>query len=169
MTVSGRSTARSGARRARRGPLGLSLSSGVLGAVGVGLPCLIVAGAAAGWRGLASALAGLVVVLLFFGLSLYLVEVADRVAPAMTLPVGITVYGVLTLWLGILAFGTSLPDRIHRSAFAWTVIAATIGWVLVQAAAVWRQRMAYVDVPLPGDAPADTPGDTPRSRGPVRR
>lgn len=139
----------------RRGPLGLSLSSGAAGAGGVGLLSVLVAGLAAGWRGSASAGVGVVVVLLFFVLSLYLVEVANTAAPSLTLPAGIAVYSALVSWLGLLAFGTSLPERLHKPSFAWTVIAATLAWLLTQGTAVWRQRVLYVDVPLPGDPPGD--------------
>jgi hypothetical protein len=110
---------------------------------------VVVAAALAGLRGGVSAGAGLAVVVLFFVVSMYLVEVANRVAPSLTLPVGMTVYGVLVAWLGLLAFGTSLPDRLQKAAFAWTVIAAALGWVVAQAVAVWRSRLHYVDVPLP--------------------
>src|SRR4051812_30320398 len=127
---------------AGRSPLGLSLSAGAVGAVGVGALCTTVAGLSAGVRGLMSALVGLGIVLLFFVVSLYLVEVADRVAPAMTLPMGMTVYGGLMAWLGLLAFGTTLPDRLHQTSFAWAVIPATLGWVVIQATAVWRRAAA---------------------------
>ena len=118
---------------------------------------MLLSGLLAGLHGAVSALCGVVVVLLFFVVSLYLVEVANRVSPSLTLPVGLTVYGTLVLWLGVLAFGTSLPDRLHHAAFAWTVIAATLGWILTQAAAVWRWRIPYVDVDLPTRSPDDEP------------
>ncbi|HSP36969.1 MAG TPA: hypothetical protein VLR26_04375 [Frankiaceae bacterium] len=139
-------------RREQRGPLGLALGSGTLGAAGTGLLAVVVAALVVGLSGAVSALFGLVVVLLFFVVSLYLVEVANRVAPSLTLPVGMTVYGVLVAWLGLLAFGTSLPDKLHLASFAWTVIASTLGWVVVQASAVWRSRLSYVDVDLPTSA-----------------
>lgn len=133
--------------------MGLTLGSGTFGAVGAGLTGVVVAAVVAGVRGGISAGAGLAVVILFFVVSMYLVEVANRVAPSLTLPVGMTVYGVLVAWLGLLAFGTSLPDRLHKAAFAWTVIAAALGWVVAQAVAVWRSRLHYVDVPLPTGDP----------------
>jgi ATP synthase protein I len=150
-----------------RGPLGLSLSSGAAGAVGVGAVCVLVAGLTAGLRGLVSALAAEVVVLLFFVVSLYLVEVANRTAPAMTLPAGITVYSLLMSWLGLLAFGTSLPDRMHQSSFAWTVIAATLGWLLVQATAVWRRRTPYIEIDLPTSEPDPSPQKETESPAPT--
>ncbi|MDQ1672746.1 MAG: synthase protein [Frankiaceae bacterium] len=141
--------------RLRRGaavhpsPLGLSLGSGTAGALGVGVGGIAVSALAAGGHGALSAVAGLVVVLLFFGVSLYVVEVANRVSPSLTLPVGVTVYSTLVLWLGVLALGTSLPDRLQPDAFAWTVVAATLGWLVAQATAVWRSKAPYVDVELP--------------------
>jgi ATP synthase protein I len=132
-----------------RGPLGLSVGSGTVGAVGAGLGATVVSALVAGGQGALSALAGVVVVVLFFVASLWLVEVANRVNPSLTLPVGLTVYSVSLLWLGLLAYGTSLPDRLSQGAFAWTVIAATLGWLLAQAVAVWRLRVPYVAVDLP--------------------
>jgi ATP synthase protein I len=148
--------------RPRRGaevhasPIGLSLGSGTAGAFVVGVVGVAVSALVAGVHGAVSAVAGLVVVVLFFGVSLYLVEVADRVAPSLTLPVGVTVYSTLVLVLGVLALGTPLPDRLQPAAFAWTVVAATLGWVVVQAGAVWRSKAPYVDVELPRSA---GPGD----------
>jgi ATP synthase protein I len=136
-------------RRSSPGPLGLSLRSGALGAVGVGVVAVLLSGLVAGGRAAISAVVGVAVVVLFFVVTLYLVEVANRVAPALTLPVALTVYGTLVLWLGVLAFGTSLPDLLHKASFAWTVISSTLGWILVQAAAVWRRQIPYVEVELP--------------------
>lgn len=130
-------------------PIGLSLGSGTTGALGVGVAAIVVSVVAAGRHGALSALAGLVVVVLFFVVSLYLVEVADRVSPSMTLPVGVTVYSSLVLVLGVLALGTPLPDKLQPDAFAWTVVAATLGWLVAQAVAVWRSKAPYVDVELP--------------------
>lgn len=130
-------------------PIGLSLSSGTAGALGVGVGGIAISAVAGGGRGALSALGGLVVVVLFFGVSLYLVEVANRVAPSLTLPVGVTVYSTLVLLLGVFALGTSLPDRLQPDAFAWTVVAATLGWLVAQGTAVWRSKAPYVDVDLP--------------------
>ncbi len=130
-------------------PIRLSLRSGTTGALGVGVAATVVSAVAAGRHGVLSALAGLVVVVLFFVVSLYLVEVADRVSPSMTLPVGVTVYSSLVLVLGVLALGTPLPDKLQPDAFAWTVVAATLGWLVAQAVAVWRSKAPYVDVELP--------------------
>lgn len=148
------------------GPLGLSLRSGSLGAGAVGAGGVAVSALVGGVRGAVSAVVGVVVVLLFFVVSLYLVEVANRVSPSLTLPVGLTVYGILVLWLGVLAFGTSLPDQLHQGAFAWTVITATAGWLAVQATAVWRWRGPYVDVPLPTTAEPDRAAVSDRATGP---
>lgn len=141
------------------GPLGLSLGSGSIGALGVGTAATAVSALVGGARGTVSAVAAVVVVLLFFVVSLWLVEVANRVNPSMTLPVGLTVYGTLVLWLGLLAFGTSLPDHLHQGAFAWTVISATLGWLVAQAVAIWRWRIPYVLVDLPTSDPSDEPPD----------
>ena len=130
-------------------PIGLSLGSGMAGALAIGIGGIAVSAVAADARGALSALSGLVVVVLFFGVSLYVVEVANRVSPSLTLPVGVTVYSTLVLCLGVLTLGTSLPDELQPDAFAWTVVAATLGWLTAQGTAVWRSKAPYVDVELP--------------------
>jgi ATP synthase protein I len=146
-------------------PLRLSLRAGVLGAGGVGVLAVGLGALGGGARGAGSAAAGLLLVVLFFVVSLYLVEVANRVAAAFTLPAAMAIYGTLITWLGVLAFSTSLPDKLNKPAFAWTVIAGCLGWVVAQSTAVWRGRLSYVDVPLPtrssealDDAPPDAVG-----------
>lgn len=156
--------------RGTPGPLGLSLGSGGVGAAVVGVGGLVVGALVAGLSGLLSALTGVVVVVLFFVVSLWLVEVANRVNPSLTLPVGMTVYGVLLVWLGLLAYGTSLPEHLHKGVFAWTVIAVTLGWLVAQAVTVWRTRMPYVLVDLPTHEvepePARNDGDPLAARTP---
>jgi ATP synthase protein I len=142
------------------GPLGRSLGSGGVGATGIGLAGVLLSGLLAGVHGAVSAACGLAVVVLFFVVSLYLVEVANRVSPSLTLPVGMTVFSTLLLWLAVLAFSTSLPDHLHKAAFSWTVIGSALGWVLAQAVAVWRWQMPYVDVDLPTSAGRSYAGES---------
>jgi ATP synthase protein I len=141
-----------------RGPLGLSIGSGAAGAGAVGGAGVLLSALIAGGRGSVSAICGVAVVLLFFVVSLYLVEVANRVDPSLTLPVGLAVYGTLVGWLILLSVRTSLPDHLDRGAFAWTVIATTLGWLVAQAVGVWRRRAPYVDVELPTSAAVEPAG-----------
>jgi ATP synthase protein I len=147
------------ASRARRAPttlspLGLTLRAGMTG-VAISAPvALVLSGAFAGIRGLISSAIGLALVALFFLVSMVLVERANTVGPALTLPVALTVYGIKIVVLGIIVFGTNAVSHLNAPAFCWSVVGATMSWLVAHAVAVWRTKMPYVVIPDVAPAPA---------------
>jgi len=130
-------------------PLGLSLRSGLVGVAAVGPVAGLVCAVAAGVHGLVSSVVGLALVAVFFIVTLAAVEAANSVGPALTMPVGLTVYGTLILVLGGLLFGTTLPEHLQLPSFSWTTVAATLGWLVAQSVAVWRAKLPYVVIGQP--------------------
>jgi len=130
-------------------PLGLSLRSGLRGVVLVTPVALAVSGVFGGTRGLVSSAVGLLLVGMFFLVSMVMVEMANTLEPGLTLPVALTVYGVKIVILGVIIFGTDLTDRLNGAAFAWSVVSATLAWLVSQAVGVWRTRMPYVVIAEP--------------------
>jgi len=88
---------------------------------------------------------------MFFIVTLAAVEAANSVGPALTMPVGLTVYGTLILVLGGLLFGTTLPEHLQLPSFSWTTVAATLGWLVAQSVAVWRAKLPYVVIDSSAD------------------
>ncbi len=111
----------------------------------------LVCALAAGVPGLVSSLVGLALVAMFFIVTLAAVEAANSVGPALTMPVGLTVYGTLILVLGGLLFGTTLPEHLQLPSFSWTTVAATLGWLVAQSVAVWRAKLPYVVIDSSAD------------------
>jgi ATP synthase protein I len=148
------------ASRARRAPttlspLGLTLRAGLSG-VAISAPvALVLSGVLAGVRGLISSAIGLALVALFFLVSMVLVERANTVGPALTLPVALTVYGIKIVVLGVIVFGTNAVSHLNAPAFCWSVVAATMSWLVAHAVAVWRTKMPYVVIaePIPDRTP----------------
>jgi ATP synthase protein I len=123
---------------------------------------LALSGGLAGLRGLVSSAVGLLLVGVFFLTSMVLVERANTVGPALTLPVALTVYGVKIVILGVIVFGTDAVSHLSAPAFCWSVVGATLAWLVSHAVGVWRTRMPYVVV---GTAAADPTPQTVASRG----
>jgi ATP synthase protein I len=147
-------------------PLGLTLRAGLSG-VAITTPfALVLSGAFGGVRGLVSSAIGLALVALFFLISMVLVERANTVGPALTLPVALTVYGTKIIVLGVIVFGTDAVSHLNAPAFCWSVVAATMGWLFAHATAVWRTKMPYVVIP---DAPEPPAAAGQLSDHPVRR
>ena len=141
-------------------PLGLTLRAGL---TGVGLTTPIAVGLSAGLagvRGLVSSVVGLALVAVFFLVSMVLVERANTVGPALTLPVALTVYGIKIVVLGVIVFGTDAVSHLNAPAFCWSVVGATLGWLVAHAVAVWRTRMPYVVIP---PSPDSSSGASPES------
>lgn len=135
------------------GPLGLTLRAGLTG-VAVTVPvALALSGAFGGLRGLVSSAVGLALVAFFFLVSMVLVERANTVGPALTLPVALTVYGIKIVVLGVIVFGTDAISHLNAPAFCWSVVGATMGWLIAQATAVWRTKMPYVVIPDAAEPP----------------
>ncbi len=133
-------------------PLGLTLRAGLSGVAGTAPFALALSTGLAGVRGLLSSLIGLALVAVFFLVSMVLVERANTVGPALTLPVALTVYGIKVVVLGVIVFGTDAVSHLNAPAFCWSVVGATLGWLVAHAVAVWRTRMPYVVIPPPQDA-----------------
>jgi hypothetical protein len=131
-------------------PLGLTLRSGLRGVALVAPVALALSGGLGGVRGFLSSLVALIVVALFFLISMVMVEGANTIGPSLTLPVALTVYVTKIVVLGVIVFGTNAVSHLNAPAFSWTLVAATLAWLGSHAVGVWRTRMPYVVI-----APAD--------------
>ncbi len=140
-------------------PLGLTLRAGLRGVALAAPVALALSGGFGGVRGLVSSAVGLLLVSLFFLVSMVLVEMANTVGPGLTLPVALTVYGVKVVVLGVIVFGTDWAKHLNGPAFAWTVVGATLGWLISHAVGVWRTRMPYVVLPEVGNSGESTGPD----------
>jgi hypothetical protein len=111
-----------------------------------------------GVPGLVSALVGAGVTAVFMGLTATSFVVASRVA---RLPEGIAVYYGIILGTFLIKFVVFLILVISLRGVAWlnptvfgfTIIAAVLGTLIVDALALQRGRVPYTDAALPGEKP----------------
>jgi hypothetical protein len=114
-----------------------------------------------GVPGLVSALLGAGVTAVFMGITAVSFVVAARVA---TLPEGIVVYyGIIlgTFFLKFVIFLVLVVSLrsvhwLNPTIFGFTIIAAVLGTLIVDALALQRGRVPYVDVVLPTEKPDAT-------------
>ena len=124
--------------------IGVVVVGGIIGYLVGGVP------------GLISALLGAGVTAVFMGLTSGSFVIASRVAK---LPEGIVVYYGIILGTFILKFVIFLVlvislryvSWLNPTVFGFTIIAAVLGTLVVDALALQRGRMTYVDVTLPGE------------------
>lgn len=127
--------------------IGVVVVGGLIGYLVGGLP------------GLVSALLGAGVTAVFMGLTAASFVIASRVA---TLPEGIAVYYGIVLGTFLLKFVIFFvliltlrgASWLNPTVFGFTIIAAVLGTLIVDALALHRGRVPYTDVALPGDKPA---------------
>ena len=110
-----------------------------------------------GIPGLVSALLGAGVTAVFMGLTAASFVVASRVAH---LPEGIAVYYGIILGTFLVKFVIFLvlvislrgAHWLNPTIFGFTIIAAVLGTLVVDALPLQRGRVPYVDAPLPGES-----------------
>lgn len=121
----------------------------------VGVAISIGGAVLAGPTGLWGALAGSLIVLAFFSSSAFVLTRTQRLDPALTLLVALTLYlGKVLALLAVLVLLDSLGllgDPLHRMALALAIVACTLTWSTAEVVTAMRRRQPIYDetVPLP--------------------
>lgn len=88
---------------------------------------------------------GLVVVLLFFSISWYVVSSASARGAAIMMGAAFATYIVKVVLLGVLLVSFRETSAFDFQAFAWTILVGVVCWTGFQVRAFLRQRILYVD------------------------
>lgn len=121
------------------------LRGAALPTAAVAVVALVVSGVLAGGKGVLGAAVGGAIVVAFFTVSLVAVAKAGQIFPQLMLPVAL---GTYVLKLGVLyLFIAAFVDArwMAPKAFALTVIACTLTWMVAEVRAFLTQRILYVD------------------------
>ncbi|MEU9854991.1 hypothetical protein [Streptomyces sp. NPDC047974] len=129
------------------------LLSAVVPTAAVGVIATVISGIVAGGKGAIGAALGTLVVLLFMGLGMLVLQRTAKKLPQLFQAMGFLLYTtqllVLFVFLALLK-GTTVFDF---KAFAFTVLATTVVWVAAQARAYMKAKIAYVEPGKTGSKP----------------
>lgn len=121
------------------------LLSAVVPTAAVGVIATVISGIVAGGKGAIGAVLGTLVVLLFMGIGMLVLQRTAKKLPQLFQAMGLLLYTtqllVLFVFLALLK-GTTVFDF---KAFAFTLLAATVVWVAAQARAYMKAKIAYVE------------------------
>lgn len=122
------------------------------GAMGV-----VVSAALAGGKGAIGAASGVVVVILFMGIGLGVLQWTARSFPHLFQAMGLMLYTAQLLLLFIVLAAFKDTTLFNTKAFAFTLLGATLVWIAAQARAYLKAKIVYVE---PEGSPADKPAAT---------
>ncbi|MEU6978771.1 MULTISPECIES: hypothetical protein [unclassified Streptomyces] len=105
----------------------------------------VVSGVVAGGKGALGAVVGTLVVILFMGLGLVVLQRTAKKLPQLFQAMGLMLYTaqllVLFIFLALLKDTTAFDFK----AFAFTLLATTVVWVAAQARAYMKAKIMYVE------------------------
>ncbi|GAB2952580.1 hypothetical protein GCM10023080_009030 [Streptomyces pseudoechinosporeus] len=124
----------------------------------VGAIAAVVSGVVAGGEGAVGAVVATLVVILFMGIGLYVLQRTAKSLPHLFQAMGLMLYTaqILLLFMFVAAFKDT--TLFNPKAFAFTLIAATLAWIGCQALAQMKAKILYVE-------PDSSKGDKPEKTG----
>ncbi|MEU3984684.1 hypothetical protein AB0F77_32275 [Streptomyces sp. NPDC026672] len=111
----------------------------------VGALAAVVAAVVAGGKGATGAVVATLIVILFMGLGLYVLQRTAATLPHLFQAMGLMLYAaqILLLFVFVAAFkNTTLFDP---KAFALTLVAGTLAWIAAQTRAHMKAKILYVE------------------------
>jgi ATP synthase protein I len=143
--VAGRNTARSSRPGGSRLPRLRHLPVPLLAMAGLLIVGAAVAAPLQGAVGVAGVAAGVGLVAVSYVLSSLAIAWADRVNPRLVLPVGLTVYVVKFLFLGMFMLALNATGWLGLAPMGLAIVAAALTWSAAQAAWTWHAKIPYVE------------------------
>ncbi|WP_084960820.1 hypothetical protein [Thermoactinospora rubra] len=121
------------------------LKMAALPTLAVGVVAAVVAAVVAGGKGALGAALAVLLVGVFFSISVVAVSYASRVSPQIMAmaAVGSYIVKVVVLMIVLRAFGDT--TAWNPKAFAWAVIVCTIVWTAAEVRGFVKTKMLYVD------------------------
>jgi ATP synthase protein I len=124
----------------------------------VGAVAAVISGVVAGGKGVIGAVAATLVVILFMGIGLYVLQRTAKSLPHLFQAMGLMLYAaqILLLFVFVAAFkNTTLFDP---KVFAITLVVGTLAWIAAQTRAHMKAKILYVE-------PDSTTGGKPEKSG----
>ncbi|MFE2277433.1 hypothetical protein ACFXAE_09210 [Streptomyces sp. NPDC059454] len=123
-----------------------------------GAVAAVVSAVVAGGEGAIGALVATVVVILFMGVGLYVLQRTAKTLPHLFQAMGLMLYAAQILLLFIFVAVFRDTTLFHPKAFALTLVGTTLVWIAAQTRAHMKSKILYVE-------PESTTGQRPGSSG----
>ncbi|MCS0606360.1 hypothetical protein NX794_34895 [Streptomyces sp. LP11] len=111
----------------------------------VGAIAAVVSGVVAGGEGAIGAGVATVIVLLFMGLGLYVLQRTATSLPHLFQAMGLMLYAAQILLLFVFVAAFKHTTLFNPRAFAITLVAATLAWIGAQTRAHMKSKILYVE------------------------
>ncbi|MFJ9567082.1 hypothetical protein ACIRQQ_44495 [Streptomyces fuscichromogenes] len=111
----------------------------------VGVLAAVVSGVVAGGKGAIGAVVGTVLVILFMGIGLYVLQRTARSMPQLFQMMGLMLYAAQLLLLVIFMALFKNTTLFNPRAFAITLVVATLAWIAAQTRAHMKAKILYVE------------------------
>ncbi|MFF3754958.1 hypothetical protein ACFYYH_31695 [Streptomyces sp. NPDC002018] len=121
----------------------------------VGVLATVTAGVVAGGKGALGAAVGALVVVVFMGIGLVVLQRTARSLPHLFQAMGLMLYTAQLLLLFIFVAAFKNTTLFDPKAFALTLVVATLVWVAAQARAHMKAKILYVDPAASSEKSAD--------------
>ncbi|WP_030596960.1 hypothetical protein [Streptomyces fulvoviolaceus] len=125
----------------------------------VGAVAAVVSGVVAGGKGAIGAAVATVIVILFMGIGLYVLQRTAKSLPHLFQAMGLMLYAAQILLLFIFMAAFKNTTLFNPKAFALTLLVSTLAWIGAQARAHMKAKILYVE-------PDSVKGDNPTKTGP---
>ncbi|MYR86936.1 hypothetical protein GTY41_18790 [Streptomyces sp. SID685] len=125
----------------------------------VGALAVVVSGVVAGGKGAIGAVVATLVVILFMGLGLYVLQRTAKSFPQLFQMMGLMLYAAQLLLMVIFVALFKNTTLFNPHAFAITLVVATLAWISAQTRAHMKAKTLYVD------PDASSSGDKPEKTG----
>ncbi|QNE74898.1 hypothetical protein F0344_09960 [Streptomyces finlayi] len=124
----------------------------------VGAVAAVISGVVAGGKGALGAVVATLVVILFMGIGLVVLQRTARSLPHLFQAMGLMLYTAQLLLLFIFVAAFKNTEVFNPKAFAITLVATTLAWIGAQARAHMTAKILYVE-------PDSDKGDKPKNTG----
>ncbi|KOG34416.1 hypothetical protein [Streptomyces resistomycificus] len=127
----------------------------------VGAVAAVVSGVVAGGKGAIGAIVAAVVVILFMGIGLYVLQRTAKSLPHLFQAMGLMLYTAQILLLFIFMAAFKDTTLFNPKAFAVTLLVGTLAWIAAQAWAHMKSKILYVEP----DSSTPEKGEKPEKSG----
>ncbi|MEV7391795.1 MULTISPECIES: TspO/MBR family protein [unclassified Streptomyces] len=111
----------------------------------VGVLAAVVSGVVAGGKGAIGAVVGTVIVILFMGIGLYVLQRTAKSMPQLFQMMGLMLYAAQLLLLFIFMALFKNTTLFNPRAFAIALVVATLTWIAAQTRAHMKAKILYVE------------------------